>query len=52
MFAKLAVFVIMQEFCCLMQEITREEDMERLYKETFRVFSKDEEGCIPADEIM
>jgi hypothetical protein len=21
------------------------------YKETFRVFSKDEEGCIPAEEI-
>jgi Ca2+-binding EF-hand superfamily protein len=24
---------------------------ETSYKETFRVFSKDEEGCIPAEEI-
>merc|ERR1712080_792314 len=26
-------------------------DLELGYKECFRVFSKDEDGCIPADEI-
>ena len=26
-------------------------DMESGYKETFRVFSKDDDGCIPAAEI-
>ena len=41
----------MQEFCYVMQNISKDEDLETGYKETFRVFSKDEEGCIPADEI-
>ena len=27
------------------------EEEEENYKETFRVFSKDDEGCIPADEM-
>ena len=27
------------------------DDQETRYKETFRVFSKDAEGCIPAEEI-
>ena len=42
----------MQEFCYVMQDISKDEDLETGYKETFRVFSKDEEGCITADEIM
>ena len=56
----------MQEFCYIMQEATREDDDEIGYKETFRyfvkidvrnnwslfrVFAKDEEGCIHPDEI-
>ena len=40
-----------QEFCYVMSEAARESDQETSYKETFRVFSKDEEGCIPAEEI-
>ena len=35
-----------------MQDINKDDDQETRYKETFRVFSKDEEGCIPAEEIM
>ena len=42
----------MQEFCYVMQDISKDEDLETGYKETFRVFSKDEEGCITAEEIM
>merc|ERR1719348_2701659 len=34
-----------------MSDANKEMDMETGYKETFRVFSKDEEGCIPAEEI-
>ena len=41
----------MQEFCYIMQDLNKDLDMETGYKETFRVFSKDEEGCIPAEEI-
>ena len=40
-----------QEFCYVMSEAGREMDLETGYKETFRVFSKDVEGCIPAEEI-
>ena len=40
-----------QEFCYIMQEVTKDMDEETGYKESFRVFSKDEEGCIPPDEI-
>ena len=35
-----------------MQGMNKDVDLETGYKETFRVFSKDEEGCIPAEEIM
>ena len=45
------VYSIMQEFCYIMQDMNKEVDLEIGYKETFRVFSKDEEGCIPADEM-
>ena len=34
-----------------MQDLNKDLDMETGYKEAFRVFSKDEEGCIPPDEI-
>ena len=34
-----------------MQDMNRDLDIETGYKETFRVFSKDKEGCIPPDEI-
>ena len=34
-----------------MQDALKEDDEENEYKETFRVFSKDEEGCIHPDEI-
>ena len=34
-----------------MQDTLKEDDEENEYKETFRVFSKDEEGCIHPDEI-
>ncbi|XP_023327987.1 calmodulin-1 [Eurytemora carolleeae] len=40
-----------QEFCYIMTEQNKQADQETGYKETFRVFSKDEEGCIPAEEI-
>ena len=34
-----------------MQDLNKDLDMETGYKETFRVFSKNEEGCIPAHEM-
>ena len=34
-----------------MQERNKNVDLESGYKETFRVFSKDDDGCIPAAEI-
>ena len=40
-----------QAFCSVMQDRSRNFDMESGYKETFRVFSKDDDGCIPAAEI-
>ena len=58
---------ISQEFLLIMKERGKTEDKEILYKETFRVFrfnilgqtvitvgnfsSKDDDGCIPADEF-
>merc|ERR1711936_442060 len=39
------------DFCLLINEKTREMEPETHFKDTFRVFSKDEEGCIPADEM-
>jgi len=40
-----------QEFTYIMTELSKDNDQESSYKEAFRVFSKDEEGCIPPDEI-
>ena len=39
------------DFCKVMLEKNQETDPENDYKESFRVFSKDEEGCIPAEEL-
>merc|ERR1712126_496641 len=39
------------EFCQILVEKNTEVDLENEYKECFRVFSKDEEGCIPPDEL-
>ena len=39
------------DFCKVMLEKNQEVDPENDYKESFRVFSKDEEGCIPAEEL-
>ena len=39
------------DFCKIMLEKNQEIDPESDYKESFRVFSKDEEGCIPAEEL-
>ena len=35
-----------------MLQVSKDDEQETGYRESFRVFSKDEEGCIPADEIM
>ena len=40
----------LEEFCYLMTSAVRE-DAELELKETFRVFSKDSSGCVPAEEI-
>ena len=40
-----------QEFLLLMGEKNRETDIEIHYKDTFRAFSKDDDGCIPAEEL-
>ena len=39
-------------FCKVMSEKAEENDQEVSYRESFRVFSKDEEGCIPAEELQ
>ena len=39
------------QFCSVMQDRNKNVDLESSYKETFRVFSKDDDGCIPAAEI-
>ena len=40
------------EFAAVLARMLKaDEDEEENYKETFRVFSKDEQGCIPAPEM-
>ena len=39
------------EFCNLMYKKISDADTENELKETFRVFSKDNEGCITAEEL-
>merc|ERR1711953_1660026 len=41
----------LQEFYKIMERRTRELDPETGYKECFRVFSKDQDGCITAEEM-
>ena len=40
-----------KDFCLVIKEKIMDMDTETHFKDTFRVFSKDEEGCIPAHEI-
>merc|ERR1711997_704528 len=40
-----------EDFYNIMEERTRDTDPETGYKECFRVFSKDHEGCITAEEM-
>ena len=42
---------IVQEFCYVLSDVYNHDNTEQGYKEAFRVFSKDEEGAIPAEEI-
>merc|ERR1712183_324880 len=44
-------YLDLKEFLYIMSELNKDTDLETGYKETFRVFSKDEEGCISAEEI-
>ena len=41
------------EFAAVLAKMLKEEEEheENTYKETFRVFSKDDKGCIPAEEM-
>ena len=39
------------DFCLVIKEKTKEMDSETHFKDTFRAFSKDDEGCIPAEEM-
>ena len=40
------------EFASVLATLLKaDDDEEENYKETFRVFSKDEQGCIPAEEM-
>ena len=41
-----------EEFLLVMGEKNRETDIEIHYKDTFRAFSKDDDGCIPAEEMI
>merc|ERR1719430_1188817 len=40
-----------EDFLLVMREKSREMDMEIHFKDAFRAFSKDDEGCIPAEEL-
>ena len=44
-------FVEFPEFCNLLYKKIHDSDTENELKETFRVFSKDNEGCITAEEL-
>merc|ERR1719327_1245713 len=44
-------FLEFQEFCLMLYKRTQDTDVENDLKETFRVFSKDDEGCITAEEL-
>ncbi|XP_023322173.1 calmodulin-2/4 [Eurytemora carolleeae] len=44
-------FLEFPEFCLMMHKKLQDTDTENELKETFRVFSKDDEGCITAEEL-
>ena len=44
-------FLEFQEFCLMLYKRTQDADVENDLKETFRVFSKDDEGCITTEEL-
>jgi len=44
-------FIEFAEFCTIMHNKLKDTDLENELKETFRVFSKDKEGCITAEEL-
>ena len=44
-------FLEFPEFCLMMYKKLQDSDSENDLKETFRVFSKDDEGCITAEEL-
>ena len=48
---KRAITYFLQEFCYVLSDVYNHDNTEQGYKEAFRVFSKDEEGAIPAEEI-
>ena len=48
---KKASVIFSQEFCYVLSDVYNHDNTEQGYKEAFRVFSKDEEGAIPAEEI-
>merc|ERR1719219_1086877 len=43
--------ITFEDFCSVLHDKNKEFDTELHYKETFRVFSKDNDGCIPAEEL-
>ena len=44
-------FLEFPEFCLMLYKKTQDTDIENDLKATFRVFSKDDEGCITAEEL-
>ena len=43
--------IAFDDFCKVMTGLQKELDEEALYRETFRTFHKDSDGCIPSQEI-
>ena len=43
--------IAFNDFCKVMTGLQKELDEEALYRETFRTFHKDSDGCIPSQEI-
>ena len=39
------------DFCTIVNKKNKEANPENDFKESFRVFSKDDEGCVPAEEL-
>ena len=43
--------ITFDDFCKIMMRRNKDTDQEVYYKEAFRVFFKDEDGCVPAEEL-